>query len=692
MGFIRNRKIFIISLIAVFAAIILWLSVSGIFYFNKASGVILNEVCSKNVSCYIDKDGRTPDWVEIKNTSDAEIDLKDYSISRGTVEKQYRLPEIKIPAGAICVISLPFGIDEGNDVCLAEKSGTIIDNVPVPGIKYDTSISRFDDGKWRRTLPTPEGENSDLEISYPELKTPSFSTESGFYDEPFYLSLSAENGEKIYYTLDGSEPDEGSYLYTDPILIEDASANPNIYSSIKDISIGYTSPLKYSLPDYNVDKALIVKAKAYDDKGGFSDTGSRSFFVGFNDKKEYADTPVISLTFDPDDFFSDSRGIYVLGDRYKAYIDNNEKESYDKKDIWWWTPGNYSYRGRESERKVHVSYFDENKSLVFDSDTGARIKGGGSRGFAQKSLKLTARSAYGKDAFDGLGLGGLKKEKSIVLSSGGDDINTKLKDPLAAILASDREISVLDSKPCFVFLNGEYWGICRLSEEFGRDYIARHYGVNSENIVMIKNDRVKVGSPEDKELYDSLNSFINNTDFTKDREFETLCEMVDMDSLIDYFAVQIYIEHTNDWPGSNFALWRTKEKEAGAYGDCRWRWMLFDVNSVSMEKEKYDADTMSEILEKNYIMKALIQSPIFRKRFAERIAELKEKDFAAERTDKEIDRLTAEMSSGMKGFYRRFYGDRISPDHFITEAEGLKNFFRMRGDYITEYVNKACSN
>ena len=50
------------------------------------------------------------------------------------------------------------------------------------------------------------------------------SMESGFYDSPFYLEMSCDRGE-IRYTLDSTEPDEHSLLYTGPILIEDASSN-----------------------------------------------------------------------------------------------------------------------------------------------------------------------------------------------------------------------------------------------------------------------------------------------------------------------------------------------------------------------------------------------------------------------------------------------------------------------------------
>ena len=109
-----------------------------------------------------------------------------------------------------------------------------------------------------------------------------------------------------------------------------------------------------------------------------------------------------------------------------------------------------------------------------------------------------------------------------------------------------------------------------------------------------------------------------------------------------------------------------------------------------METDKYDADTLSEVLEKNYIMKSVIKSPIFRKRFAKRMEELRNTVFDPARTDMEIDRLVSAMSPGMEGFYRRYYGDRMNLDHFLSEAEGLKEFYRRRGDYVQEHINRIC--
>ncbi len=63
-----------------------------------------------------------------------------------------------------------------------------------------------------------------------------FSRESGFYEDSFELKLSAPFGARIYYTLDGSLPDEDAFLYTTPILIDDATSQPNLHSMRTDTS------------------------------------------------------------------------------------------------------------------------------------------------------------------------------------------------------------------------------------------------------------------------------------------------------------------------------------------------------------------------------------------------------------------------------------------------------------------------
>lgn len=50
--------------------------------------------------------------------------------------------------------------------------------------------------------------------------TPEFGYLSGNYDEVILLKLSANTAGKIYYTMDGTNPDESSQVYTAPLMLE----------------------------------------------------------------------------------------------------------------------------------------------------------------------------------------------------------------------------------------------------------------------------------------------------------------------------------------------------------------------------------------------------------------------------------------------------------------------------------------
>ena len=49
---------------------------------------------------------------------------------------------------------------------------------------------------------------------------PTFSMVPGAYDDPIYLKIDANTTGKVYYTLDGSTPDNESMEYTSPLYLE----------------------------------------------------------------------------------------------------------------------------------------------------------------------------------------------------------------------------------------------------------------------------------------------------------------------------------------------------------------------------------------------------------------------------------------------------------------------------------------
>lgn len=211
-----------------------------------------------------------------------------------------------------------------------------------------------------------------------------FSHESGFYDAPIDVELLFDDPDAdVYYTLDGTVPNEDSFYYDGAFHLEDRTQEPNDLSAR-----GGTAKTDY-IPTESVAKGHVIRALAvYPD--GSSQRIDGTFFIGIDRQERYGEVPVISLMMDANDLFDYETGIYVLG-KHWAEWDSQQTEPYAD----WQTQGNFSQRGRDWERPVTVQYLAADGTPGFTQDMGVRIKGGVTRAFTQKSLRLIARADYG---------------------------------------------------------------------------------------------------------------------------------------------------------------------------------------------------------------------------------------------------------------------------------------------------------
>ena len=218
-----------------------------------------------------------------------------------------------------------------------------------------------------------------------------FSAESGFYDAPFQLTVTAEGGAKIFYTLDGSTPTADSTEYTEPIEIADCSSEPNRLSMRTDI-VPENAGLPATAPEEPVDKAVLIRAVSVDASGAVSPVETRTYFIGFGEKASYYQKlRVISLVTDEENLFDPERGIYVRGAVYDKWKSSDE---YDPDMPEWRTPGNYTQTGKEWERPAYMQIFADGR-LEAGQYVGIRIHGGATRSYPQKSFNVYARKDYG---------------------------------------------------------------------------------------------------------------------------------------------------------------------------------------------------------------------------------------------------------------------------------------------------------
>lgn len=527
-----------------------------------------------------------------------------------------------------------------------------------------------------------------------------FSRESGYYDSEFYLQIRGGGDNEIHFTLDGSEPtvEDPVFDSKNPIYIGDATEHANIYSARKDVSTGFLTDLieqysiaapNYTVPEYNVDKCNVVRAALFDSAGSCLDSITGVYFVGFQDKQAYENIYTASIVTSPENLFDNELGIYVTGITFEQFQEDTLGKETDFSNItpfWWWWTSNYSGRGLDWEREAFVTIFDESQNIVLEEKCGIRIKGGGSRGYLPKSLSCYARDIYGgSNEFrtDIFGAGFFPHK--FVFFSGGDDNFYNLRDYMVHAMEAELNFATMEFIPCALFLDGEYWGTYYITEDYTSSYINDHYHVDNDNVIVIKNGLIQEGSEEDYAKYFKMRSFMDNHDMGIEENYRRACEMIDMDSYIDYYAAQIYIARRGDWPVNNFALWRARDNDGSRYGDCRWRWMLFDVNLGGMNIDRVEHDTLQYVLENDSTFFSLYQNEEFRVKFAERILYIGSEIFALEKCEMFLDNYVETMKEPILNSNMRFHMDAKS-DGFDQNVNNVYAFFQNRYDVVWNFL------
>lgn len=503
-----------------------------------------------------------------------------------------------------------------------------------------------------------------------------FSRESGFYEEPFELELHAPVGTKIYYTLDGSEPNEEAFLYQEPILIDDATNHENTYSLRTDVvwngfsednkaDYGSYDP-KYVVPDYLIDKCTVVRASYRDADGNFSKTKTASYFIDFEHKSGYDEINILSITTDPLNLFDYETGIYVFPFGLKV-------------------TGNYVEHGIEWEREATIQLFNKEKKLFLDQDCGIRIQGGMSRGRLPKSLNLYSRKQYSKNGrFYADIFGTTYMAETMTLFAGGEDVMSKCKDMLTSELTLGRNFAVMHYKPCAMFLNGEYWGFYWLTEKYDDVYFKHYYDVDEDNVIMIKSSALAEGEESDYTLYMEMMDYLANTDLSTAENYKYACELIDIQSCIDYYASEIYIGHNSDWPSYNEGVWRARRSGNGEYEDGKWRWLLYDVDSAFGD---VSFDTFSSARHYSDIFDSLCQNEDFKRQFVTTFMDLANTSFAKENVDLAISECIEQMEAPIANHLKRFFAFENN-NRYLKEIEYIQNFFNNRRPFITQYLKQ----
>lgn len=639
--------------------------------------IVINEICSSNSSTLATEDYKYYDWIELYNPSEENVNLRNYGISdKEDKLYRYKFPSTVIKSKEYFIVYFEkdytgkdkyiadFGLsDTGETIYLTMPNGKTIDKVELPSLREDTTYGRYN-SEFKVLNPSPNKANETVAI-YKYIEAPSFSNESGFYDSSFNLSLSTNSEAKIYYTIDSSTPTDKSNLYDDSIIVEDPTKNPNVLKSRTDTSSrGYSTTTP-------VDKGFVVRAVAISDDGNKSDVVTKTYFIG---KSKYKNKNVLSLVTDSENLVDENTGIYVTGKAYNDYVAGGKKGEEPL--------CNWDQTGREWERNANFSLIEKG-NFNFSQNVGIRIHGYGGRTTQIKSLNVYARNCYEQEGFKDPIFEDTKYTNSLVLKYDRySNSSEKYRDGFLQSLMSEENVDYQKYEMCVLFLNGEYWETYMIMQKYTDDYIEEKYDIPTDDVVMIKEGALEEGTEEDLKDYNNFKSFVRTKDFSKDSNYNALLEKVDIDSFIDFYAVQLYYNHFDFSYNKNVLVWKSRSKTDKPYQDSKWRWMLYDFDYAAVNRDVTKTSGGENItIRYDYAYNTFTGVNLFAGDFKNDIffhSFMNNKDFKEKFVNRFMDLANTTLSGDT--VYQKQY------DEFGMKSTSLNTFFDNRFEYISKYL------
>ena len=88
------------------------------------------------------------------------------------------------------------------------------------------------------------------------------------------------------------------------------------------------------------------------------------------------------------------------------------------------------------------------------------------------------------------------------------------RDSVNQQLVADRDMAVQAMSECVLFIDGEFWGVYQITEQVGDSYISSHYGIDKDDVAIVKNKELEEGTDQDLQEWDDLIKGVANGSIT----------------------------------------------------------------------------------------------------------------------------------------------------------------------------------
>ncbi len=643
------QKIILLSILFAFLSVL------------NAQSLFINEFMASNVTStpeIVDYDDYS-DWIEIYNDSSGAIDIGGYFLTdnlSNPTKWKFPLETIIDGKGYLILwadgyesskssyfrdLHLNFSLSkDGEEIGLFSPDGTLIDSISYNTQLSDVSFGRQPDGgrSWFYFgESTPRSSNITIGILNTEFAgSPEISLASGIYSGVQTFSITSHIGSVIRYTIDGSIPKSTSLCYTTPI---------------------------------NITNNTILRARVFDDNKLPSKIITKSYFIN-----QEQNLPILSLTVDPETFFSNEIGIYLR-------------------------------QIKSREVPVTAQLFEMNGDFAFEFDAGIRLTGEASIDYPQKPFTIETDDKYGFEFIDYkiFPERDFTNYTALYLRNSGapDNGHTMFRDALEHnLVINDIDVDGQEYRPVATYINGEYWGIYNLREKINNNYFALNHGVDPNNIDIIEAKKVTEGIRID---YNKLNNFLENNDLSLSENYNYAKSRIDIDEFLNYTISQIFYANC-DWLDNNTLWWR--ERKDGS----KYRWVFQDLdNGFGMESWYCTSNYTDNFIEvattdsnavhhkaedKTVVFRNLLDNSEFKNEFIQRFAIILNTLFKEERVLYFIDSLQNQISTEMVHHIERwndneptFYVPILKDyDSWLSNVELMRDFARNRPSYQRQHI------
>ncbi|MDD3876350.1 MAG: CotH kinase family protein [Bacteroidales bacterium] len=510
------------------------------------SQIVINEFSCSNLSQYIDNHSDYNDWIEFYNTTSTDVNITGFYLSDDSLNlSKWSFPVgTSIPAhgflrvwasgrnesvGTIHHTNFNLKQTKNNPeyIMLSNASGSLIDYKAITQkTQLGHSYGRTQDGQnnWNIfTSPTPGASNNASTPYNAYASTPVFSVNAGFYPSDVIVTMTTtEPDAEIRYTTNGTLPTSSSSLYTGPVTISTTKVlKARTFSTNASVLPGF---LKYETYFINVSHTLPVVSISANSlttlANGTSSLRPHGTFEYFNVNK-------VRTAQTYGEFNSHGQDSWANSQRSLDFISRDEM----------------GYNHSIEETLFNTSPRDKYQRVI--------LRAAGDDNYPADHHSANLGSAHVRDAYI----------HNLVQKGG-------------------LQLDVRRGSKCILYINGAYWGVYDLRDDpDNHDNTKYYYGQDKFHLYFLErwgNSWAQYGGNAAFDDWNSLYDFAMNNDMTDQANFQYVDDRLDVTSLIDYVAVNMFTVCT-DWLNYNTGWWRGLDS-SGTH--LKWGFILWDNDAT----------------------------------------------------------------------------------------------------------------